>query len=759
MLRLRSSILRYGMAVVTILIEIVLRNPLIKLMGLGGAAPFSLTYPAVLLTSYFGGFGPGLLATALGALSTVYFVETNPAYQVSNSGMGVRLLAYFAVCLFTSIACEKGRRAKIAERNHRDWLEVTLTSIGDAVIAADTEGHVTFVNPVGQSLIGWRQQEAVGRSLTEVLDIIDEETGEKIEHLLESILHPGTRVGLPSRTILRSKDGRRIPIDDSAAPITDISGAISGVIIVFHDVSARRKTEEALRRSEARLAGILNIADDAVISIDENQNITLFSDGAERIFGYRRNDVLGKPMASLLPDRYRESHKSHVQAFVDSDDVARKMANRLEISGLRNDGTEFFAEASISKLALQGEKVLTVILRDITERKRTEHALHLSEEQLRQSQKMEAIGRLAGGIAHDFNNLLTAIVGYGELATRSVRPEDPVSRNLGEIGKAAQRAAALTRQLLAFSRKQVLQPRVLDLSEQVRDIEEMLRRVMGEDVDLITVLEPNLPRVKVDPNQIQQVILNLVVNARDAMPQGGTLTIETSSRGLDRLNGDDRRSTNGGPQVVLAISDTGVGMDAETRERIFEPFFTTKELGKGTGLGLSTVYGIIKQSNGNISVQSEPSKGATFTIYLPAVREALGEGENILVRSGTTHKGHETILVVEDQETVLRLVQEILEQQGYSVLHASRPSEAIAICEAYEGHIDLMITDLIMPQMTGRQLAERAALLRPGMRVLYMSGYSDNMMVSQGALGPGAAFIQKPFQMWTLMYKIREVLS
>jgi two-component system cell cycle sensor histidine kinase/response regulator CckA len=757
MLRFRSPIITYSVAVLSVAACTILREPMTQVMGMRAVAPFAAIYPAVLLSSYLGGLGPGLVAMALGAASGLYFfVGAAPPDEIAHSRIALRLIAYISICVFTSVVTEAARRAKAAERRHRDWLEVTLTSIGDAVIAADTEARVTFVNPVAQALIGWSQDEAVGQHLNTVFDVVSEDTGEKVENLAELIMHPRPRPGvaLGNDTILISKDGRRVPIDDSGAPIRDARGAIAGVIIVFHDVSERRQAEEALRRSEARFAGILNIADDAVISIDESQKITLFSDGAKRIFGYDRHEVLGQPVSMLLPERYREPHKVHVDSFVQSTDISRRMANRREIMGLRNDGTEFFAEASISKLDMEGEKVLTVMLRDITERRRTEEALRQSEEQFRQSQKMEAVGRLAGGIAHDFNNLLTAILGFSELAKMGTKPGDPVAANLDEIAKAAQRAAALTKQLLAFSRKQVLDPRVLDLSEQVRDIEELLRRVMGDDVELITVLGSNLGRVRVDPNQIQQVILNLVVNARDAMPYGGTVTIETAGIDVDETYAVGPP----GPQVMLAISDTGKGMDEETREHIFEPFFTTKEMGKGTGLGLSTVYGIIKQSNGNISVHSEPASGTTFKIYLPVVHQKAGKGERAQTSSGAS-EGQETILVVEDQEKVLKLVREILEQRGYFVLHASRPLDAVAICRQHEGDINLLITDLVMPQMSGRQLAERVTAIRPAMRVLYMSGYSDNMMVSQGILGSGAAFIQKPFQISALMQKIDEVLG
>ncbi|HUK90174.1 MAG TPA: PAS domain S-box protein, partial [Blastocatellia bacterium] len=597
----------------------------------------------------------------------------------------------------------------------------------------------------------------VGKPLGDILDLEGESSISDGQSLVQQIMRQGSPVVLPDHTILVSRDGRRIPVDAGGAPLKRADGTAAGVIIVFQDVSERRQNEQALRRSEARLAGILNIADDAVISINEKQTIILFNEGAQQVFGYSRDEVLGHPLSMLLPERFHE-HGRDVELFRQSKDVVRKMGERREIFGRRKDGAEFPAEASISKLETSDERVLTVMLRDITERKRTEEALRHSEEQLRQSQKMEAVGRLAGGIAHDFNNLLTAIIGYSELASLRINPADPISGNLDEIAKAAQRAASLTAQLLAFSRKQMLQPRVLDLSEQVRDIEEMLRRVIGEDIDLITILDSELWRVRVDPNQVQQVIVNLAVNARDAMPEGGTLTIETANIEVDEQYAQDHPGAGPGPHVLLAITDTGVGMNKETKEHIFEPFFTTKEMGKGTGLGLSTVYGIIRQSGGNVWVSSEPGKGSSFTIILPAIQSPEHEAERTVL-SGSVTQGQETVLVVEDQETVLKLVRDILEHQGYRVLHALRPSDAITICNEYDGPIHLMITDVIMPQMNGRQLADYVAPTRPDMRVLFMSGYTDNAMVKEGILGPGAAFIQKPFQMSSLLYSVRDVLG
>jgi PAS domain S-box-containing protein len=392
------------------------------------------------------------------------------------------------------------------------------------------------------------------------------------------------------------------------------------------------------------------------------------------------------------------------------------------------------------------------------ERKRAEEALRNSEEQLRQAQKLEAIGMLAGGIAHDFNNLLTVIGGYSDLTLVQLREEDPLRSNINEVKKAAERAAGLTRQLLAFSRKQVLQPKVLDLNAVVSELEKLLRRLIGEDIGFRTVLESTLGSVKADPGQIEQIIMNLAVNARDAMPRGGKLTIETKNVDLDEYYAKKHIAVIPGPYVMLAVSDTGTGMDQQTQARIFDPFFTTKETGKGTGLGLSTVYGIVKQSGGNIWVYSEVGRGTTFKVYLPRVDEGAEEYK----RSAETQvdfRGPETVLVAEDEEMVRKLACKVLEMSGYRVLEAANGGAALLICERHNEPIHLLITDVIMPEMSGRELADRLAQLRPEMKVLYMSGYTDNAIVHHGVLNEGASFIQKPFATHALARKVREVLD
>ena len=395
--------------------------------------------------------------------------------------------------------------------------------------------------------------------------------------------------------------------------------------------------------------------------------------------------------------------------------------------------------------------------REITERQRTEDALRRSEEQLRQSQKLEAIGRLAGGVAHDFNNLLTVILSYSDMLIED--PDAPASQRplIEEIRRAGLSAADLTRQLLAFSRQQVLDPRILDLNLVLVEVANMLTRVLGEDIETRMTLAPDLGRVRVDRGQVEQIVMNLAVNARDAMPKGGLLRLETRNVELDEAQTDGREGVEPGPYVLLAVSDTGVGMDPATQARAFEPFFTTKERGKGTGLGLSTVFGIVKQSGGDIGLYSEPGTGSTFRIYFPRV-EGQVEGEAPDARPDLVG-GNETVLLVEDDHQVRHVARGALAKAGYRVLEAPGPREALDIAERHPSGIDLLLTDVIMPGMNGRQVADQVLARRPSIRVLFMSGYTDDVILHHGVLAPGVAFIQKPLTPEALTRKVREVLN
>jgi signal transduction histidine kinase/CheY-like chemotaxis protein len=423
----------------------------------------------------------------------------------------------------------------------------------------------------------------------------------------------------------------------------------------------------------------------------------------------------------------------------------------LEITFLTKSGERRTGLNSAGIIEIAGQKCIIAFFQDITERKSL-------EKQLRQAQKMEAIGQLAGGIAHDFNNLLGIIIGYSQLFEEQLDEKHPLKPKVAQIQKAGERAAALTRQLLAFSRQQVLEPKVLDLNAVVADMSKMLHRLIGEDIDLVTVPAPDLGHVKADQGQMEQVIMNLAVNARDAMPQGGKLTITTANADLDDVYVRQHLAGAPGPYVVLQVSDTGCGMDRDTQARIFEPFFTTKESGKGTGLGLSTVYGVVKQSEGYIWVYSEPGQGTTFKIYLPRVDQPETPAEPVSgVRKDA--RGTETILVVEDAQALRELTRELLESAGYTVLEASDGAEALRIAKEHHGPIHLLLTDVVMPGMDGRALAESMVVSHPDLKVLYVSGYTDDAILRHGIFDSKITLLQKPFRREDLTRKVRDVLG
>jgi len=513
----------------------------------------------------------------------------------------------------------------------------------------------------------------------------------------------------------------------------------------------RARQRETLRRHERLLRQIIDANPSLIFVKDWDGRFVLVNQATAEIYGTTVESLIGKTDADFNPNADEVAHFLHDDRDVMSSGHPRFIGEERVTNPVTRE-TRWFQTIKVP-LRMPDVETSTMlgVATEITERKRL-------EEQLMQSQKMEAVGQLAGGVAHDFNNILTAIVGYTDLLAAELHGHERQLEDLEEIRKAARRAAALTRQLLAFSRKQVLEPRIIDLNGVVMNLDKMLRSLISENIELKTDLAADLAAARADPNQIEQVVMNLAINARDAMPDGGTVTIETRNATLDDAYAAQHVSVIPGDYIMLAVTDTGCGMDEPTKSRIFEPFFTTKPVGHGTGLGLSTVYGIVKQSGGNIWVYSEPGKGTTFKIYLPAVAsrpEDIGK----VAPAEAVRRGGGTVLVVEDDEQLRRLTHRALAGQGYTVLEADRGSTALDIARRHKGQIDLLLTDVIMPDTNGRKLAETIRAARPGLRVLYMSGYPDGAIASHGMLEPDVAYLAKPFTTEAITRKVREVLE
>jgi len=634
-------------------------------------------------------------------------------------------------------------RAEEARRQGEERFRALIQHGADAVALVAPDGTLLFASHSIERLLGFAPAELVGHP---GFERVHPDDAPRLHTALRDIIaSPGTPASLELRW--RHKDGSwrhidAVAVDRLAEP------AVGAIVVNFRDVSERRTAEAALRESEERYRTLVEGVRDIIFALSPEGTIASLNPAFETITGLRREEWVGQPFERLV-------HPEDLPLALELlGRVVRgevRPASQFRVRTAKGDYRvgEFSATPQLHEGRLVG---ILGIGRDVTERVQL-------EQQLRQAQKMEAVGRLAGGIAHDFNNILTAITGYADLLLEDLGATDPRRQDADEIHKAADRAAGLTRQLLAFSRQQVLQPTVLEVNKLVSDLEKMLRRLLGEDVELGTRLAPTTGRVKADPGQLEQVIMNLAVNARDAMPNGGKLTLETGNVDLDEAYAADHYPARAGPFVLLAVSDTGIGMSEETQAHMFEPFFTTKEKGKGTGLGLATVYGIIKQSGGFIWVYSEVGHGTTFKLYLPRVEELAERASQPAQAPARAARGTETVLVVEDEAPVRSVARQVLERHGYTVLEAPSAEAALDIATRYSGTIHLLLTDVVMPGLNGRELASRLATMRPDARVIFMSGYTDDAVTRHGVLEPGSAYVQKPFTPDAIARKVRELLD
>jgi PAS domain S-box-containing protein len=640
-----------------------------------------------------------------------------------------------------------------------------LENVPLAAVAIDTSCRMTFVNGYLEELSGWSRDELVGRRWSDVFNADDGGARERVLRFEDQLSH-GQPPALQENT-LTTKDGRVRLLSWANTPLHGADGSVNGVACVGEDITDRRAAEQALRHSEERFRALTENALEWVSVLSPTGTILYESRSVERLFGHNPNQVVGRSIFELIhPDDVDEAAAMLRSLLAEPGGVGSteppgsagggfagagaetQSVREFEVRVCHSDGSWHWLNGSARNLVHEpavGGIVLNA--RDVTE-------LRESQEQLLHAQKLDAVGRLAGGVAHDFNNLLTAIRGYAELMLVQLPSSEPLRADAEEIARAAERAASLTRQLLAFSRRQLLQPMVLELNCVVREIENLLRRLIGEDVELVTSLDPLSGRVKADPGQLEQVLVNLAVNARDAMPGGGRLTISTQAVRLT----EGEHGLVAGPYALLRVADTGVGMDEVTLSHVFEPFFTTKEQGKGTGLGLATVYGIVKQSGGDVVVESSRGRGSSFAVYLPQVVEPLEVIGEHGSRNGQ-EPGSETVLLVEDEDLVRALASRVLQQHGYTVLEAAAAPAALDLSSEHSGRIDLLLTDVVMPKMSGRQLAAELGPLRPEMRVLYTSGYNEEAIGRRGVTDLGGAFLSKPFTPATLVRKVREVLD
>jgi two-component system cell cycle sensor histidine kinase/response regulator CckA len=649
------------------------------------------------------------------------------------------------VIVFATDVTEQRRSRELLD-NIRRQNDLILQCAGEGICGVDSNGICTMVNPAVTALSGWSREDLLGKHVQDVLHHSrpDGTRYTREECQLLEMFHDG----IPRRVydeVFWRKDGSSFPVEYFATPIQE-GGVVTGAVVTFRDVSDERRARGVLRESEARYRHLVENAAYGIFRTTPDGQFLDANNALATMLGYSSAIEL---LAGNITSVY--AHPEARQPLIESA-IAKGFADGLELEWVRKDGQPVMVRLSARLIREQnGEQYFEGIVENVTE-------WRALETQLRQAQKMEAVGRLAGGVAHDFNNLLMVIKGHTELLMERTGPEHPDFRKIDQIKKAADRAAGLTRQLLAFSRMQVMQPRVMDLNITISEMGKMLPRLIGEDIDLAILTKPHLGHVKADAGQMEQVILNLTVNARDAMPDGGKLLIETSNVELDEAYARTHPPLVAGRYVMLAVTDTGIGMNAATQAHIFEPFFTTKEKGKGTGLGLATVYGVVKQSGGFVWVYSEVGKGTTFKIYLPRVDE-IAEAESEKKRYEELPRGSGTILLAEDEKEVREVAREFLDLAGYTVIEAKDGAQALELAAQHTGKIDLLVTDMVMPGIGGRELATRLVALRPELKVIYMSGYTEYANFKNADFELHNVMLQKPFTRAILATAVQKILK
>ena len=687
----------------------------------------------LLLTLGIASFLPALLHTR-------YDSESALTLRQAVWGLLGVVLLFDLYTIYQQLQIHRIRRQLAA----RDRLFRLITeNAADMIAVVDTKGRRIYNSLSYQKILGYSPAELQKSSAFE--QIHPEDRARVVAAAEEA---RGTGEGKTLQYRIRHKDGTWRVLESTSSVIRGGDGAPEMLVIVNRDVTVRKQAEAALQLSEMSFRSVVEGAPYGIFRATVGGRLVRVNSSLGQMLGYRNqaellDATLGECVFRSPADFHRLAELlNRVDEFKD-----------VEMEWKRKDDSPITVRCSGRRVkgAEENSTYFEVFVEDITERR-------LLERQLRMAAKMEAVGRLSGGIAHDFNNLLGVVIGYSQMLKRKMDHQSPLHEYVEEIEKAGQRATSLTRQLLAFSRQQILSPTVLDLNELVADMAKMLPRLIGEDISVGTELDPAIGKVKADQGQVEQVVMNLAVNARDAMPSGGRLTVKTANIGLDEIYARHHPGAKPGKYVMLSVTDSGIGMTSETLMHIFEPFFTTKEVGKGTGLGLATVYGVVKQSGGYIWVDSEPGNGSCFQIFLPRVDEAVTR----LVEEATpssTFRGDETILVAEDAEPLRKLARSILEGHGFQVLTASSGEEAMQVASNFQGKIHLLLTDIVMPGMNGRVLGENLLGKHPGMKVLYMSGYTDSFIAGHGVLEEGTHLLHKPFTEEILIAKVSEVLN